>query len=109
MKQNSGRFTLLLAMACMLGISNAQAGLVANIGPITDLRVEGTYAFVGMAQTTGTCGKRYWLDMNSPSGRSAYATAMMAFSSELNVYIRAEDAGTRIFSECGLYDIFISK
>jgi hypothetical protein len=99
----------LLALTCTLGISNAQAALVTNIGPITDLRVEGTYAFVGMAQTTGTCGKRYWLDMNTPAGRSAYATAMMAFSTELNVYIRAEDAGTRIFGECGLHDIFISK
>ncbi|WP_116811500.1 hypothetical protein [Steroidobacter cummioxidans] len=99
-----------LASLCVLALSDAQAALLANAGQVTGLRVEGPYAFITMAQSLGpNCGNRYWLDVNSANGKAAYATAMMAFSMDLTVHLRVDDAGARVFGECGLWDIFVSK
>jgi hypothetical protein len=109
MKRKLARTALPVALVSLLAVSNAQAALVTNIGQVTDLRVEGTYGFIGMGQSTGSCGSRYWIDMSTDLGRSIYATAMMAFSTERNVYLRADDTGTRVFGECPLYDILVTR
>ncbi|HEY0680975.1 MAG TPA: hypothetical protein VGD45_01450 [Steroidobacter sp.] len=110
MKQRSVAAALPLALMTMLALSDAQAALLTNVGQVVSLRAEGKYAFVGMAQSVGTCGNRYWLDIETASGKSAYATAMLAFTTEANVYVRADDnPGTRVFEECFLHDIFVAK
>lgn len=97
------------ALTHLLMLSDAHAALLTNFGPVASLRVEGNYASVGMAQTVGSCGDRYWIDLNAPGGSSAYATAMMAFATDANVHLRVNDAGAQVFGECGLHDIFMSK
>lgn len=110
MKLKSLTAAVPLALISMLAVSNAQAALLTNFGQVVSLRVEGTYAFVGMAQAVSPCGNRYWIDMESAGGKAAYATAMMAFTTDANVYVRADDTpGTRVFEECALHDIFVAK
>ena len=76
---------------------------------ITNLRVESSYGFIGFAQSMSNCGDRVWVDMNTALGRATYATAMLAFSTGKPVIIRADDAGTRVFGACNLYDIYVSQ
>jgi hypothetical protein len=45
------------------------------------------------------------VDMTTPVGRAAYATAMMALSTQRTLIVRAHEDSARTFSECRLYDI----
>ena len=92
--------------------ANAQAALIYGGGTIPNLRAEAGYGFIsvsgGFAGTT--CDPtRVWVDMNSVQGRTAYATAMLAFASDKSVVIRLDDTTTRIFGACALYDIYVSQ
>jgi hypothetical protein len=67
---------------------------------------------IGLSQSmasASTCGSRVWVDMNTPLGRSIYATAMLAFSTKQTVTIRAYEESQRIFGECNLYGIYVSQ
>lgn len=88
---------------------SSHAALQGTTTVIANLRIEGTYGFVGFAQSMPACGERVWLDMNSVIGRATYATAMLAFSTGKLVTVRADDQSTRVFGACNLYDIYVSQ
>jgi hypothetical protein len=90
----------------------ATASIVDSHGPIQGLRVEGNMGFIGLTQVMSgrsTCGTRVWVDLNTFSGRTAYATAMMAFNSQRFVVIRAFEESQRVFGECQMHDIYVPQ
>jgi uncharacterized membrane protein len=100
-----------LAIGAALSV-NASSAIVTSTGFIANLRVEGSYGFIGLSQpwaSSSTCGGRVWVDMTTPLGRSVYATAMLAFSSRQTVTIRAFEEFPRVFSECNIYDIYVTQ
>ena len=103
----------LLALSLLALLStDASAALISSAGPISSLRIEGSIGFIGLTQSmagSSTCGTRVWVDMNTPLGRSIYATAMMAFTTKQNVWIRALEESQRVFGECNLYDIYVPQ
>lgn len=107
----------LLRHALMIGslavlCTDVGAVLLTTTGTITSLRVEQSYAFIGFSsnwQPSGNCGPRVWVDISSPVGRVAYATALSAFNGRQVVTIRAFEGSQRVFSECNLYDIVIAQ
>jgi hypothetical protein len=108
MTSNFGPRLVLLALA--FAALNAHAtvqGTPATV--ITNLRVESSYGFIGYAEAMPNCGGRVWVDMTTPLGRAVYATAMMAFSTGKSVVVRADDASTRVFGACNLYDIYVTQ
>lgn len=99
---------LLLTGSCLLP-SAAKAALQSGTGTIANLRIEGNYAFIGLAQPLpAPCGNRVWVDMTSQLGRAVYATALVAFNAKQPVTIRGKDDNL-LFSACGLYDIYVAQ
>lgn len=84
-------------------------------GAVTGLRVEGTSGLISMATTlkaadgTDLGCARVWEDLNSFAGRTAYSTAMMAFSmNKTRVLIRGQaDVNLKRYGACIIYDIFV--
>jgi hypothetical protein len=109
MKTRFSRAALLFSAACLFSLTDSQAAVVTNFGQIVSLRVEGPYGFIDMGKSVGNCDARFWVDMNSVLGRSVYATAMMAFSQDRNVYIRGYEESEQVYGACGLYDIHVVK
>ena len=90
--------------------SPAHAGLLATSSQVANLRIEGTYGFIGLSQPLAQSqgcgsGERVWVDMNNPIGRATYASAMMAYAMKLPVNIRAYEESAKVFGACQLYDI----
>lgn len=101
----------LAALALSTGLlSPASAALLATSSQVANLRIEGTYGFIGLSQPLAQSqgcgsGERVWVDMNNPIGRATYASAMMAYAMKLPVNIRAYEESAKVFGACQLYDI----
>ena len=102
-----------LAPLLLVLLSNAApAALVSSVGPVANMRIEGTSGFIGLTNSmasSSTCGTRVWVDMTTPVGRAVYATALMAFNTRQSVSIRAFEESQRVFGECNLYDIYVPQ
>jgi hypothetical protein len=101
---------------CLVLLPGLLAGLPATAAVdgtpatvVTNLRVESNYGFIGFAQAIPSCGERVWVDMTTPLGRSVYSTAMLAFATGRSVVIRADNASTRVFGACNIYDIYVAQ
>lgn len=102
-----GVMRLFVMAALLTAGASAHATLQHAATTVSDLRIEGSYGFIGMAGHIQNCGQRVWVDMTNPVSRAVYATAMLAFSTGKSVVIRADDTGTRVFGSCQLYDIVV--
>lgn len=81
---------------------------------ITNLRVEGSAAFVGFETGfagSSTCsGTRVWININDEVGRVKYSTVLMAFAAGKKVALRAHPSSHGlVFGACQLYDIYVTK
>ncbi len=81
---------------------------------ITNLRVEGSSAFIGFEtgfSGSSTCsGTRVWINLKDEVGRVKYSTALMAFAAGKKVVLRANPTSSGlVFGACQLYDIYVTK
>ncbi len=85
----------------------AGAAMQSTSTTVANLRVEGSWGFIGVTVPLPVCGSRVWVDMSNPLGRTVYSTALMAHSTGRSTTIRAYDESTRVFGACQLYDIYV--
>ena len=103
--------THLLGFLALMAMTSAHAALGVSYGPVPNLRIEGNVGFIGVSQplSGSSCAGRVWVDMTTEAGRAAYATAMMAFAMEKNVYIRADDTSSQTAGACKMYDVYLTQ
>lgn len=98
-------------LACLALTMSFQAAatLQHTTATVSNLRVEGSYGFVGVSQSIPNCGDRVWMNMTVVQDRVAYATAMMAMTTGKTVVVRAHDDGERVYGACKIYDIYVTQ
>ena len=80
---------------------------------IDNLRVEGTFGFVGFSETfpigSECSGNRVWIDLKDDIGKIQYSTALAAFAAQNTVSLRANPSAPKTFGACKIYDIYVVK
>lgn len=104
---------ILVSISMFVSVS-ANAGLVTlPTQSITGIRAEGNVALIGFSSPASVgsgCGHRVWVALNDEVGRAKYSLALAAFASGLQVSVRADNAeSSKIYTECKMYDMVVSK
>ena len=94
--------------------SNVYAGLVSySKQQITSIRAEGNVALLDFniaPDSSSGCEDRVWIALDNEVSRAKYSLALTAFMSGKEVSVRAYDTESlKIFTECKMYDIVVSK